>query len=50
MLYLDASISEILDHQIAWIREFPLLLMLLGDKHTSSSQVILFILQILLVM
>ncbi|XP_015900414.3 uncharacterized protein LOC107433628 isoform X1 [Ziziphus jujuba] len=41
MLYLDASALDLLDHQIAWIRQLPLLLIQLGDKHPSSSQVVL---------
>lgn len=40
-LYLDSSDPEILDHQIAWIRELSPLLILLGDKHPSCSQVVL---------
>ncbi|KAL5545725.1 hypothetical protein UlMin_005412 [Ulmus minor] len=41
MICLDARIPEILEHQIAWIRELPLLLILLCDKHPSSSQAVL---------
>ncbi|KAB1205900.1 Testis-expressed sequence 10 protein [Morella rubra] len=38
---LDSSDPEILDHQIAWIRELTPLLILLGDKHPPCSQVVL---------
>ncbi|XP_009374090.2 uncharacterized protein LOC103963034 isoform X3 [Pyrus x bretschneideri] len=44
MLYLDPSISEILDFQITWIRELPVLLILLGDKNPYYSQVVLHLL------
>ncbi|RXH81397.1 hypothetical protein DVH24_034818 [Malus domestica] len=38
MLYLDPSIPEILDFQITWIRELPVLLILLGEKNPYYSQ------------
>lgn len=38
---LDASDPEILGHQTTWIRELPLLLIMLGDKHPSYSKVVL---------
>lgn len=41
LLYLDPRDPEILNFQIAWIRELPVLLILLGDKNTSHSQVII---------
>ncbi|PRQ44133.1 putative pre-rRNA-processing protein IPI1/Testis-expressed sequence 10 protein [Rosa chinensis] len=44
MLYLDPRDPEILNFQIAWIRELPMLLILLGDKNTSHSQVVLHLL------
>ncbi|KAF3442742.1 hypothetical protein FNV43_RR16659 [Rhamnella rubrinervis] len=44
MLFLDSSVPEILDHQITWIRQLPLLLIQLGDKNSSSSQVVLHLL------
>eukprot|EP00257_Ricinus_communis_P023061 XP_015582954.1 uncharacterized protein LOC8275754 [Ricinus communis] len=44
VLYPDVSDSEILDHQVTWIRELPLLLILLGNKHASSSQIVLHLL------
>ncbi|KAJ4961285.1 hypothetical protein NE237_021195 [Protea cynaroides] len=40
-LLLDATDSEILDHQITWLRELPLLLLQFGDKHLSSLKVVL---------
>ncbi|OVA09115.1 Pre-rRNA-processing protein IPI1/Testis-expressed sequence 10 protein [Macleaya cordata] len=40
-VFLDTSEPEILDHQISWIRELPQLLVHLGDRHPSSSKVIL---------
>lgn len=40
-LGLDSSDPEILDHQIAWIRELSRLLILLDDKHPSYTQVVL---------
>ncbi|XP_042501520.1 uncharacterized protein LOC122079264 isoform X2 [Macadamia integrifolia] len=43
-LLLDATDTEILDHQITWIRELPLLLLQFGDKHLSSSKVVLHLL------
>ncbi|XP_043726037.1 testis-expressed protein 10 homolog [Telopea speciosissima] len=43
-LLLDATDSEILVHQITWIRELPLLLLQFGDKHLSSSKVVLHLL------
>ncbi|KAA8518460.1 hypothetical protein F0562_015934 [Nyssa sinensis] len=39
--HLDSSDPEILDHQITWIRELPLLLILLGDKHPLCSKLVL---------
>ncbi|XP_008241050.1 PREDICTED: uncharacterized protein LOC103339529 isoform X2 [Prunus mume] len=44
VLYLDPSVPEILDFQIAWIRELPMLLILMGDKNPSCSQVVLHLL------
>ncbi|XP_021892438.1 uncharacterized protein LOC110810555 [Carica papaya] len=44
MLHLDASDPEVLDYQITWIRGLPPLLILLGDKHPSSSLVVLHLL------
>ncbi|CAN6687257.1 unnamed protein product [Malus baccata var. baccata] len=44
MLYLDPSIPEILDFQITWIRELPVLLILLDDKNPYYSQVVLHLL------
>ncbi|XP_021822389.1 uncharacterized protein LOC110763822 isoform X1 [Prunus avium] len=41
VLYLDPSVPEILDFQIAWIRELPMLLILMGDENPSCSQVVL---------
>ncbi|XP_024016945.1 uncharacterized protein LOC21387601 isoform X2 [Morus notabilis] len=41
MMFSETRVPEILDHQIAWIRELPVLLMQLGDKHQSSSQAVL---------
>ncbi|XP_059668653.1 uncharacterized protein LOC132313744 [Cornus florida] len=38
--YLDSSDPEILDYQITWIRELPLLLILLDDRHPSASKVV----------
>ncbi|XP_022147799.1 uncharacterized protein LOC111016649 [Momordica charantia] len=38
---LDASFPEIVEYRVAWIRELPLLLILLGDKHASCSEVVL---------
>lgn len=40
MIYLDVSDPELLDHQIAWIRELPTLLVMLGEKHQSVTQVL----------
>ncbi|XP_031395748.1 uncharacterized protein LOC116207036 isoform X1 [Punica granatum] len=39
--FLDPIDPAILDHQITWIRELPELLIALGDKHPSSSKVVL---------
>ncbi|CAN0879364.1 hypothetical protein LINGRAHAP2_LOCUS13000 [Linum grandiflorum] len=39
--YLNASDSGLLNCQISWMRELPQLLIQLGDKHPSSSQVVL---------
>ncbi|KAK8336992.1 hypothetical protein V6Z12_A09G155500 [Gossypium hirsutum] len=39
--YTEASDTVVLDFQTVWIRELPLLLMLLGDRQPSSSQVVL---------
>ncbi|OWM77064.1 hypothetical protein CDL15_Pgr002588 [Punica granatum] len=39
--FLDPIDPAILDHQITWIRELPELLVALGDKHPSSSKVVL---------
>ncbi|VVA15395.1 PREDICTED: testis-expressed [Prunus dulcis] len=44
VLYLDPSVPEIFDFQIAWIRELPMLLILMGDKNPSCSQVVLHLL------
>lgn len=44
MLCLDPRDPEILNFQISWIRELPLLLIQLGDKNTSYSQVVLHLL------
>ncbi|XVF07548.1 hypothetical protein REPUB_Repub06bG0148500 [Reevesia pubescens] len=41
MQYIEASDTVVLDYQSIWIRELPLLLILLGDKRPSSSQVVL---------
>ncbi|XP_030525125.1 uncharacterized protein LOC115737229 isoform X2 [Rhodamnia argentea] len=41
MISLDVSDPELLDHQIAWVRELPTLLILLGEKHQSDTQVVL---------
>ncbi|XVF07541.1 hypothetical protein REPUB_Repub06bG0147900 [Reevesia pubescens] len=41
MHYIEASDTVVLDYQSVWIRELPLLLILLGDKRPSSSQVVL---------
>ncbi|KAK9052330.1 hypothetical protein SSX86_028959 [Deinandra increscens subsp. villosa] len=38
------SDSEIVDFQISWIREIPLLLTLLGDKNPSASKAVLLLL------
>ncbi|KAK1438756.1 hypothetical protein QVD17_04566 [Tagetes erecta] len=37
----NASDSDIVDFQISWIREIPLLLTLLGDKNPSASKAVL---------
>ncbi|TYG54114.1 hypothetical protein ES288_D09G163000v1 [Gossypium darwinii] len=39
--YTEASDTVVLDFQTVWIRELPSLLMLLGDRQPSSSQVVL---------
>ncbi|XP_052198998.1 uncharacterized protein LOC127806055 isoform X2 [Diospyros lotus] len=39
--HLDACDPEVLDYQITWIRELPLLLNLLGDKHPLHSRNVL---------
>ncbi|XP_007027964.2 PREDICTED: uncharacterized protein LOC18598398 [Theobroma cacao] len=44
MHYTEASDPVALDYQTIWIRELPLLLILLGDKWPSSSQVVLHLL------
>ncbi|KAF9680808.1 hypothetical protein SADUNF_Sadunf06G0159900 [Salix dunnii] len=44
LLCTDVSDSELFDYHITWIRELPTLLVLLGDKHPSSSQVVLHLL------
>ncbi|XP_050380757.1 uncharacterized protein LOC126797993 isoform X2 [Argentina anserina] len=44
MAYLDPRDPEILNFQISWIRELPILLILLGDKNTSHSEVVLHLL------
>ncbi|KAI5318842.1 hypothetical protein L3X38_038550 [Prunus dulcis] len=44
VVYLDPSVPEIFDFQIAWIRELPMLLILMGDKNPSCSQVVLHLL------
>ncbi|XVF76107.1 hypothetical protein PTKIN_Ptkin13bG0239200 [Pterospermum kingtungense] len=41
MPYAEASDNVVLDYQTIWIRELPLLLTLLGDKHLSTSQDVL---------
>ncbi|GFY97960.1 ARM repeat superfamily protein [Actinidia rufa] len=41
LMYLDASDQELLDYQITWIRELPLLLIMLGDKHPLRSRSVL---------
>lgn len=46
MLYLDAS-EEISSYSIVWMRELPLLLIVLGDKHPSCLQVVLHLLLLL---
>ncbi|KGN59441.1 uncharacterized protein LOC101213652 isoform X1 [Cucumis sativus] len=38
---IDASFPEIVEHRVAWIRELPLLLILLGDSYPSCSEVVL---------
>ncbi|GLT68689.1 hypothetical protein SLA2020_408980 [Shorea laevis] len=40
-LDLDANDPVVVEYQISWIRELPILLILLGDKHPTSSQVVL---------
>lgn len=40
MHYTEASDTVVLDFQTVWIRELPLLLILLGDRQPSSSQVL----------
>nr|XP_016490996.1 PREDICTED: uncharacterized protein LOC107810706 [Nicotiana tabacum] len=40
-LYLDPKDLEIFNHQIAWIRELPKLLVLLGDKHPLHAKAVL---------
>lgn len=44
---LDASDPEILGHAMTWIRELPLLLIMLGDKHPSHSKVRIYLLPFL---
>lgn len=39
--YLDASDQEELDYQITWIRELPLILIMLGDKNPLRSRSVL---------
>ncbi|KAF9606386.1 hypothetical protein IFM89_025075 [Coptis chinensis] len=39
--FIDASDSEIVSFQIAWMRELPTLLVQLGDRHPSSSKIVL---------
>ncbi|KAI3713299.1 hypothetical protein L1987_71874 [Smallanthus sonchifolius] len=39
--WVSPSDAEIMDFQISWIREIPLLLTLLGDKNPSTSKAIL---------
>ncbi|XP_057506266.1 uncharacterized protein LOC130789508 isoform X3 [Actinidia eriantha] len=41
LIYLDASDQELLDYQITWIRELPLLLIMLGDKQPLRSRSVL---------
>uniref|UniRef100_A0A2P2M5A1 TEX10-like TPR repeats domain-containing protein n=3 Tax=Rhizophora mucronata TaxID=61149 RepID=A0A2P2M5A1_RHIMU len=41
MLLCDVGDSELVDYQIVWIRELPRLLILLGDRHPSYSEVVL---------
>ncbi|KAG7022980.1 Testis-expressed protein 10 [Cucurbita argyrosperma subsp. argyrosperma] len=38
---VDASFPEIVEHRVAWIRELPLLLIHIGDKYSSCSEVVL---------
>uniref|UniRef100_A0A9I9CWU2 Pre-rRNA-processing protein Ipi1 N-terminal domain-containing protein n=1 Tax=Cucumis melo TaxID=3656 RepID=A0A9I9CWU2_CUCME len=38
---IDTSFPEIVEHRVAWIRELPLLLILLGDNYPSCSEVVL---------
>ncbi|OWM77409.1 hypothetical protein CDL15_Pgr016806 [Punica granatum] len=45
--FLDPIDPAILDHQITWIRELPELLVALGDKHPSSSKVVLRLINLL---
>ncbi|XP_038905560.1 uncharacterized protein LOC120091545 isoform X2 [Benincasa hispida] len=39
--WIDASCPEIVEHRVAWIRELPSLLILLGDSYPSCSEVVL---------
>lgn len=41
ILDFDVSDPAVADYQISWIRELPQLLITLGDKHPSTSQVVL---------
>ncbi|WCJ34196.1 ARM repeat superfamily protein [Euphorbia peplus] len=44
MLYPNECDSELCSHQITWMRELPLLLILLGERHSFSSQILLHLL------
>ncbi|CAK7342019.1 unnamed protein product [Dovyalis caffra] len=44
----DVSDSELFDYQITWIRELPILLVLLGDRHSPSSKAAQVVLHLLL--
>ncbi|KAG6754021.1 hypothetical protein POTOM_042029 [Populus tomentosa] len=44
LLCTDVNDSGLFDYKITWIRELPMLLILLGDRHPSSSKVVLHLL------
>ncbi|KAH8520737.1 hypothetical protein H0E87_001967 [Populus deltoides] len=44
LLCTDVNDSGLFDYKITWIRELPMLLILLGDRHSSSSKVVLHLL------